>query len=82
MVFTHAWFSLSRNKETNRKQSGGKRLAYKQALRMGYSKSCFRIARLRARNESLQWSLYDLSIYVQLRKRKLLICQLDLTHVK
>ena len=43
-----------------------KLVAYKQALLMGYSKICFRIARGRARDESLQWSLYDLSIYVQI----------------
>ena len=37
-------------------------LACKQALRIsGYSKICFGIARRRAREESLQWSLYDLS---------------------
>ena len=36
------------------------------ALRMGYSEIGFRIARVRASQESLQWSLYDLSIYVQI----------------
>ena len=41
-------------------------IASKQALRMGYSEICFRIARGRASQESLQWSLYDLSIYVQI----------------
>ena len=41
-------------------------LACKQVLRMGYSEICFRIARGRAREESLQWSLYDLSVYVQI----------------
>ena len=36
-------------------------VACKQALRMGYSEICFRIARGCAREESLQWSSYDLS---------------------
>ena len=35
--------------------------ACKQALRMGYSEISFRIARGCAREESLQWSLYNLS---------------------
>ena len=42
-------------------------LACKQALRMGYSEIWFRMARgAGEREESLQWSLYDLSIYVQI----------------
>ena len=46
-------------------------LACKQSLRMGYSEICFRMARGQKLGcgremESLQWSLYSLSIYVQI----------------
>ena len=50
---------------------------------MDYSAISFRIARgVGEREESPQWSLYNLSIYIQILNFNLLIGQFDLTHVK
>ena len=49
-------------------------VACQQALHMGYSEICFRIGE---REESLQWSLYDLSIYIADWPIRLDTCQIS-----